>query len=508
MAIHMIAAYIGPFKEPDMAFPLDPEENMPKQPTLLLQLEREKGPSLHSQLAMGLKMLVQTGVLRPGKPVPSSRELARDLRISRNTVIQAFDRLIGEGYLESSPRRGLFVSSALPEQISRRRAPPVRRATAEGIPAQSGAEQFRAPTPFCPCQPDVRLFPLKMWNRLRARSLRRYGSDLLHYQSQLTLGAPALRRSLATYLRESRGVRCDWQQIAVTGGSQEALHLLAQVILRPGRRVIMEDPGYLGARRAWERAGARLIPAQIDAEGMRLPDVNGAPPHLVYSTPSRQFPTGACLSLARRIALVDYAARLKAWVVEDDYDSEYRYARPPLASLQSLDSSQRVIYVGSMSKVLFPSLRIGYAVLPESLVEPVAAARSVLDDHGPLIDQVTLAEFIESGAFYTHIRRSRNEYARRLDAFVETARELDLRLTFPHTDGGMNVAGFLDTATQESTYALALSRLGMDIPPLSHYSLKRTRPGLVFGFTAFEPDVIRDALKSVAKALRHAAAIA
>lgn len=476
---------------------------MPKQPSLLLQLDRKKGPSLHTQLAMGLKALVQTGVLRPGKPVPSSRELARDLQISRNTVLQAFDQIIGEGYFEASPRRGLFVSTALPEKSLRQPAPVLEREANRNRVHLPDALQFCAPKPFRPCQPDVRLFPLKMWNRLRARSLRRYGSNLLHYQSQLTLGAPALRKSLAIYLRESRGVRCDWQQIAVTGGSQEALHLLAQMILKPGARVVMENPGYLGARRAWEQTGARLIAAPIDTEGMQLPAMSGVAPTAVYTTPSRQFPTGACLSLPRRLALVDFAARSKAWIVEDDYDSEYRYSRPPLPSLQSLDTSERVIYVGSMSKVLFPSLRIGYVVLPESLVEPFGIARAVLDEHGPLIDQVALAEFIESGAFHSHIRRSRTEYARRLEAFMEAAAALDLPLRFPHTDGGMNVTGFLDTTAHEKIYALRLERLGMDVPPLSHYSFDPTRPGLVFGFTAFEPNVIRESLKRIATVVHH-----
>ncbi len=477
---------------------------MSKPPALLLQLDRKKGPSLHTQLALGLKGLVQAGVLQPGKLVPSSREIARDLQVSRNTVLQAFDRLIGEGYLETVPRRGLFVNQALAEKPFPQSSPKVFHASPDHGLCGSPNQQFGAPSPFCPCQPDVRLFPLKMWNRLRARSLRKYGPNLLHYQSQLALGAPALRRSLATYLRGSRGVQCDWHQIAITGGSQEALYLLAQIILRPGCRVAMEDPGYLGARRIWERAGGRLVPVPIDAEGMRPIAATAAPPSIIYTTPSRQFPTGACLSLARRLALVEYAARTRAWIVEDDYDSEYRYSRPPLASLQSLDSSQRVIYVGSMSKVLFPSLRIGYVVLPNTLVEPFALARAALDDHGPLIDQATLAEFIDSGAFHTHIRRTRSEYARRLDVFVATVAALKLPMVFPHTDGGMNLTGFLDTATQEAAYALALSRLGMDVPPLSHYSLKRTRPGLVFGFTAFEPDVIRDALKRAAKALRPA----
>jgi GntR family transcriptional regulator/MocR family aminotransferase len=482
---------------------------MPKPSPLLLLLDKKKDASLQSQLATNLKKLVQTGVLRPGKPVPSSRELARDLRISRNTVIQAYDRLIGEGYLEASARRGLFVSESLTERNLRR----------TGLPAappailQRISEQASAPVPFRPCQPDVRLFPLPLWNRLRARALRIHSTSLLNYQSQLTLGFPVLRRSLAGYLRESRGVQCDWRQVAVTTGSQQALYLLAQLLLRTGSHVAMEDPGYLGARFAWKCAGALLDPVPIDSEGIRLPADKRFSADLVYTTPSRQFPTGACLSLPRRLALVEFAARAKAWIVEDDYDSEFRYSRPPLPSLQSLDSSGRVIYVGSMSKVLFPSLRIGYVVLPASLVEKFAILRAALDDHGPLIDQATLAEFIETGAFHAHIRRCRTQYGERLETFIESASKLGLPLSFPHTDGGMNLAGFFDYpgsagdraqgAEHDREYSKRLQQNGLDVPPLSHYSLRPTRPGLVFGFTAFDPQTIRESVKRAALALHR-----
>jgi GntR family transcriptional regulator/MocR family aminotransferase len=317
----------------------------------------------------------------------------------------------------------------------------------------------------------------------------------------MTLGLPALRRNLATYLRESRGVQCDWRQVAITTGSQQALYLLAHLLLRPGSRVLMEDPGYLGARFAWKSAGALTDPVPIDSEGMRLPQDKRISTDLVYTTPSRQFPTGACLSLSRRLALVEFAAGAKAWIVEDDYDSEFRYSRPPLPSLQSLDLFGRVIYVGSMSKVLFPSLRIGYVVLPASLVEEFTALRAVLDEHGPLIDQASLAEFIEAGAFHTHIRRSRAEYGHRLETLVESASKVGLPFSFPHTDGGMNLAGFLDGTAQDEEYSKRLKQNGLDVPSLSHYSLRPTRPGLVFGFTAFEPHAIREATKRIALAL-------
>jgi GntR family transcriptional regulator/MocR family aminotransferase len=468
---------------------------MAKPPTLLIVLNKKNDVALQTQLAQSLKQLMQRGVLQPGTSVPSTRELARDLQISRNTVTYAYERLISEGYLEAAPRQGVFVSRSL----AHRRL----RTTSAGPTSLSvlkqHSEQIDSPVPFRPCQPDVGLFPLQLWNRLRARALRSHGTKLLNYQTALTLGFPALRRALATYLRESRGVQCDWRQIAITAGSQQALYLLAHLLLKPGSRVAMEDPGYLGARFAWKSAGALLDPVPIDSEGMKLPQNKTFSADLVYTTPSRQFPTGACLSLSRRLGLAEFAARTKAWIVEDDYDSEFRYSRPPLPSLQSLDSSGQVIYVGSMSKVLFPSLRIGYVVLPVSLVDRFAAVRAVLDDHGPTIDQATLAEFIEAGAFHAHIRRSRGQYGQRRDVFTESVTRLGLPLSFPHTDGGMNLAGFLEGAARDDEYAKQLQQNGLDVPALSHYALRPTRPGLVFGFTAFEPPMIRESLRRVAR---------
>jgi len=475
--------------------------SMPRQPSTLIVLDRTKRASLQTQLAANLKELVQSRALGPGEAVPSSRELARDLQIARNTVLQAYDRLIGEGYLEASPRRGVFVSESLAANL--RRDAPAAPVELPGSLLQTDPGGIGAPRPFRPCQPDVRLFPLALWNRMRTRALKSSGVNLLHYQSGFVLGLPALRRSLATYLRESRGVRCDWRQIAITSGSQQALYLLAHLLLKPRSRVAMEDPGYPGARFAWRRAGAFVTPARVDSEGMGLTR-HKRPVDLVYTTPSRQFPTGACLSLSRRLSLLEFAARARAWIVEDDYDSEFRYSRPPLPSLQNLDTSGCVIYVGSMSKVLFPSLRIGYVVLPASLVEGFASLRTILDDHGPLLDQATLAEFIDAGAFYAHIRRSRGEYGERLQTFLATARKHGLPLSFPNTDGGMNLAGFLDSAGPDREYSERLQRAGLEIPALSQYSMRPTRPGLVFGFTAFGHQTIREAMERVALALQGA----
>jgi GntR family transcriptional regulator/MocR family aminotransferase len=314
------------------------------------------------------------------------------------------------------------------------------------------------------------------------------------------MGLTELRRTLAGYLRDSRGVECDWRQVAVTSGSQQALYVLGQVLLEPGDRVLIEDPGYAGAKQAWLQRGATLEPAAVDEQGLVPPDTLGRiDPTIIYCTPSRQFPTGACLPVSRRLAWLDFARRKGAWLVEDDYDSEYRYSRPPVPSLHSLDTAGRVIYVGSMSKVLFPSLRIGYVVLPPSLVDRFAALRSAIDDHGPVIDQATLAAFIDSGAFYTHIRRSRRVYADRQRLFLETARRTGLALTFSHTDGGMNLSGTLPVGTDDGRLSQRLEKEGFDVPALSSYALRRPAPGLVLGFTAFDTGTLRREVTRLAR---------
>lgn len=463
---------------------------MARRPLSSILLNRARRTTLQSQLYTGLRAALSSGALKAGDAVPSSRDLASDLRISRNTVIATYDQLIGEGYLEAKPRAGLFVNESLIQQPPA--APPRPSPTTPPLPLRLGG-----PVPFRPCQPDVRLFPLPLWNRMRSRAIRSYGPGLLHYQTRSPLGLPALQHSIAEYLRDSRGVRCDWRQIAVTSGSQQALYLLAQLLAKPGNTLMMEDPGYPGVRLAFQRAGATIRPVPVDAEGLVVPSARTRA-RLIYTTPSRQFPTGACLPVTRRLALVEWARQADALIIEDDYDSEFRYTRPPLPSLHSLDSTGRVIYIGSMSKVLIPALRIGYVVLPDDLIEDFAELRMTVDDHGPMIDQAALAEFISSGVFYTHIRRCRKEYGERQSTFLAAAKGMDWPLTFPHTDGGMNLTGFLPPGADDRALAAALEPAGLDVPPLSRYSIAAPQRGLVFGFTAFDHQAIRAALKRAA----------
>lgn len=460
-----------------------------------LWLDRGSRATLQEQLARGIKELIQSGALAPGDELPSTRDLSSGLNVSRNTAVNAYDRLASEGYLEAVSRSGVFVSSSITLSPHSTRPAPSRAArkpAPEPVPADE--TPLSSPTPFRPSQPDVSLFPLLVWNRMRSRALKSGGRSLLNYQASCVAGLPTLRQNVATYLRDSRGVRCDWRQVVITAGSQQALYLLATVLLGPGRKAYVEDPGYVEARLAFRRTGAKIVAGPVDDQGLRLPPSGGAGISLVYTTPSRQFPTGVSLSLARRIALIDYAGRSGAWVVEDDYDSELRYGAPPLPSLQSLDGSGRVIYVGTFSKLLFPSLRLGYVVVPESLLDAFLEVKHLIDDHLPLVDQATLALFLESGAFYSHIRRCRREYAERHALFRKLIADSGLRIEFPSTDGGMNLAGFLPMGRDDDALSRRLGSAGFDVPPLSRYAIRASRPGLLFGFTAFTPTVIRSAL--------------
>jgi GntR family transcriptional regulator/MocR family aminotransferase len=436
--------------------------------------------------------MIQTGELEAGERLPSTRGLAHELSISRNTVVAAYETLQGEGYVEATLRRGFTVNKVtqafrtMPLRYRERREPE----RTQSLPAM--------PVPFRPTQPDVSLFPLPVWNRHRNRVLRR-GASLLQYQSRFPVGLDELRSSVANYLRDSRGVRCGWHQVAITNGSQQGLFLLAHLLLRPGLRVMMEDPGYPGARNAWSHAGATIVPAPVDEEGIRLAESEIRCAALIYVTPSHQFPLGTCMSLGRRLSLLQAAHAAGAWIVEDDYDAEFRYTSMPQPSLQSLDEHSRVIYVGSFSKTLCPGLRLGYVVLPPSLVEPFAALKSTVDDYSPLVDQATLAVFLDSGGFHAHLRRCRRHYAERQAFFLEQIERRKLPLKFPVTGRGLNLAGMLPEGTNDERLSRRLNKAGLDIPALSRYATRSIQSGLLIGLASFDIKQIGEGVGRMAR---------
>lgn len=465
-------------------------------------IDRSARPTLQDQLARQIRERIRSGQLTPGDTLPSTRDLATELKVSRNTAVYAYERLISEGFLTSAPRAGVFVT---PSITMPRRTPRQKPAETRAERSLAAQPSLSAPRPFRPCQPDVGLFPLVTWNRMRGRALRREGRNILHYQASCTAGLPALRENVATYLRDNRGVQCDSHQVVITSGSQQALFLLAMLLLRPRDQIYVEDPGYVEARLAFRNVGARIVPGTIDEEGLTLPAADRGKMSIIYTTPSRQFPTGVSLSLPRRLALIDLAASTRSWIIEDDYDSELRYGAAPLPSLQSLDRSGVVIYTGTFSKVLFPSLRLGYLVVPEALVDRFIELKHLNDDHLPLLDQATLALFLESGSFYAHIRRCRRDYAARQALFLDLFARSDLPLTFEHSDGGMNVVGFLPEGCDDAEWSHRLAEAGFDVPALSSYAIEKTRPGLVFGFTAFSAETLRGEFKRMRPILGHAA---
>ena len=487
---------------------------MAKQSSFLslaaIHLERSHAIPLHRQLYNCLSEAILARQLVPGTRVPPTRALAAELGISRNTVVNAFDQLLAEGYLESKVGSGTFVSRALPDDALQIRArgnksphhqPPAAALSKRGAliaaAPPSHWQDSGKPHAFRPGVPALDEFPFDVWRRLANKCWRALPRDALAYGEPE--GYRPLRQAIASYLGASRGVRCEMEQVIVVAGSQQALDLAARVLLDPGDALWIEDPGYRGARSAFLAAGARIIPVPVDAEGLRV-DVGiakCATARLVYVTPSHQYPSGVTMSLARRLALLDWAKRARAWVLEDDYDSEYRYAGHPLTALQGLDDAGRVIYIGTFSKVLFPALRLGYLVVPPGLVDVFTAARVMADRQSPVLDQAVLADFIADGYFARHLRAMRALYAERQAALVDAAtRELGGALELAPADAGLHLLARLPKGMDDRVVSQRAAAQNVEAPALSDYAITRlARGGLVLGYAAVNAREIHDAIR-------------
>jgi len=482
-----------------------------------LGLDRASDVPLHRQLYEALRQAILEGRLRPGARLPSTRALAVELGSSRNTVLAAVEHLTDEGYLEGRVGAGTTVRGTLPEALLHTRpgpapsarngagAPQLSRRGALLIRARSGPRLGAAARPFRPGAPAYDDDVIKRWGQLTARHWGGVGRHLLDYGDPM--GFMPLREAIATYLREARAVRCEAGQVMVVSGSQHGLDLAVRLLLDPGDRAWLEDPGYLGARGALMAAAARLVPVPVDGEGLEVARGMRAAPHarLAYVTPSHQYPLGVTMSLARRLALLEWAHTRRAWIVEDDYDSEYRYTGRPLASLQGLDRHGRVIYIGTFSKVLFPALRLGYVVVPPALVDAFAAARGLVDRHPPSVTQAVLAEFIAEGSFARHVRRMRMRYAEQQAALVQAARrELDGVLEVSPAEAGMHLVGWLPTGADDRAASAAALAAGIEAPALSSFRLRPSRSsGLLLGYAAWQPSELRAAAKTLAAALHR-----
>ncbi len=481
-----------------------------------LALSSEAAQPLFRQLEDQIREAIRAGRIRPGERLPSTRDLARQLGVARNTTKGAYNQLLIEGYLEAVRGSGTRVARNLPEQLLQ--APKGRNQAASGKAAVTlkGAasnilaispwivtETERPVRPFRAHTPSSDAFPRQLWAQLTTRRLRGMSRALLERADPR--GFRPLREAVAGYLGSARGVACTADQVIITAGAQQAIEIIAKLLLEPGDHVCMEDPGYLPAKLLFELARAKVASIGVDAEGLDVPAMAalGGNVKLVYVTPGSQFPLGMSLSLPRRLALIDWAERSGALILEDDYNGEYRYAGRPLPALHGLAPPGRVLYIGSFSKLLFPALRLGYVVVPPDLVDLFAAARWLIDRHSPPLEQVVLADFIEEGHFARHVRRMRTLYAERQAALVEAAaKDLAGILDVPPAESGLHLIGWLGEGTSAAALLEAAGRAGVEVTPTSLYAVgKPARESVVLGYAPFPPRELQRATRSLARAI-------
>ncbi len=449
---------------------------------LPLQLPPAGSRDLRRRLHEQLKAAILDGRLAPGLQLPASRALAEQLSLSRNTAMAVYDLLLGEGHIISRPGAGTFVAGGSAK-------PPLGPGT-----------RSEATFNLRPGRPDASAFPFDIWGRLTGRALRQFGRAGGVYREPA--GHPALREAIAGHLSFARGLACSAEDVIVTVGAQQAFELVARTLAGPGRTVIVEDPGYPAAREAFVAAGARVIAAPVDREGLvvdALPE--GAA--LFCLTPSQQYPLGPPLSVARRAELAAYAARNDALVVEDDYGGEFRFESPPQPPLRARDPDGRVVYVGTFSQSLLPALRIGFVVAPARARAALLAARERSDWHGPAIEHATLAAFIAEGHLARHVRRMRRVYAERRTALLTAlAEHAEGRLDPIPAPAGLHVTTLLDPAADARAVVTRAAALGVALDTLDTYAAERAAPpGLVLGFGQVEATRIDEAVRRLVQAI-------
>jgi GntR family transcriptional regulator/MocR family aminotransferase len=475
---------------------------------------------LYKQLYERLRGAILAGQVERGTRLPSTRRLARELGISRSTTVLAYTQLLLEGYLESRVGQGTVVARALPgtlfnTQIDQTPAkPPDTLKTSPPLSSRVRSlqdmpypERIEEPEglAFRGGEPAVDLFPYEVWARLIARRARQSLRAFAHYQPPA--GYYPLREAIAVQIGITRGVRCTPEQIILTAGSQGAFDLAARTLLGPGEAVWMENPGYFGVRGAFLAEGARLVPVPVDEQGLvveigrkRCPEAR-----LVSTTPSHQFPTGVTMSLGRRLALLDWAREAGAWILEDDYDSEYRSSGRPLEALQGLDHAGRVLYIGTFSKVLFPALRLGYLVVPTELVEPLLTMRRFLDVHLPMLEQMALCDFLNEGYYGRHVRQMLHYYGRRRDLlYRELHTHLGGLLEVHAPQAGLNLVGWLPPGKDDQHASKLAAQVGIEVMAISTFSLEPLpRGGLLFGYARTDEETIPHTVKTLAATLEH-----
>lgn len=471
----------------------------------VVEIRRDTGAPIHREIAGSLRRAIEAGLLAPGARLASTRALAQDWRVSRNTVLQAFEILISEGYAVGRVGAGTYVAEAPPRTTAAAlRLVETLRPSEGGYPfrglsrrgrrlAGGGlSELLERPAPFMPDAPDFREFPMRSWLRLTNEVSGGLTGEALGAMS--SAGHFPLRRAIAHHVAATRGLACAAEQVIITTGSQQSLDLCARLMTDVGDTVWMEDPGYVGARAALAANGCAVAGVPVDEEGMDVAaGIDGLPaPKLICVSPARQYPLGVQLSAARRRALLGFAARGGAWIVEDDYDGEMRYDGPPPPALGAGDAAARVILIGTFSKTLLPSLRLGYVVAPADLADSFAAARTAAQGHAPLLEQMTLAEMMHRGLYVAHLRRMRVLYRERQQALADALRErFGFETPAGQLVGGMHLVLPFRAGADDAAAARALAQKGVIARPLSPYAISaRPRAGLLLGFAAFRPEEI------------------
>lgn len=485
------------------------------EPLLPFALSIPRRPTGQRQRALyqQLRDAIVSGRLAAGLKLPSSRSLAKGLRLSRNTVLGAYDRLLAEGYIESRHGSGSFIASAAraaPVHIARSRgdlaeAFELARWRSLGINARERSAPSSAHTAFLLGVPDWRAFPRATWKRLLAKALMTQAGLRPDYAAPA--GPLRLRRAIASHISRSRAVACDANELIVTSGAQQAFDLLARVLVtRPATAVAVEDPGYPALRAAFRAAGAQLLPCPVDEAGMVIPALSRRA-RIICVTPSHQFPLGVAMSFARRQMLLEFASKVGAVIIEDDYDSEFRFDGRPLDALKTLDRDERVVYVGTFSKCMYPGLRVGYIAAPAWLREALIAAKRCVDPLVPTVTAEALADFIEEGHLARHIRRMTGVYERRRNAVLAAMRQrFEGILTPLPSAAGLHVSAWAGPRVRIAEWLAAAQRRGVLVRELSDFS--ETRPcksGLAFGYGMLEEAEIEQGMRVLASALRPSA---
>jgi GntR family transcriptional regulator/MocR family aminotransferase len=475
----------------------------------VIAVDRKAAKALHRQIYDAYRAAIVDGSLHRGQRIPSTRVLASELGVSRFPVLNAYAQLLAEGYFESRVGAGTVVSSSLPEQLAStepgaarfaatRSGPrPVAR-RASSLPPIESRPWLQGRGAFIVGQVAFDEFPLPVWSKLVARHCRNMDAASFHYGEQI--GSKVLRETIASYLRTARSLHCEAEQVMIVSGSQQALELSARVLLDPGSAVWIEEPGYRLARDVFTLTGCQLVPVPVDHEGL---DVAAGikrcrKARAAFVSPSHQFPLGVTMSASRRFQLLEWAQNNGSWIIEDDYDSEYRYESLPVSSLQGLDANARVIYIGTFSKVLFPSLRLGYLVIPSDLVDRFLTIRRVMDLGPPTFYQEVLADFIGEGHFARHIRRMRVLYRERRSALADSiGQELGSMVEVLGSEAGMHLTVTLPTGSRDLEIAEQAARQNLRIWPLSSSYMGVSRPGFILGFGSTPVEEIPAAVRKL-----------